>query len=183
MLEFKTIHHVDEQLWKKAGFVYHQVFDKMGAKPDKVINNMFHKGICFLHLLMKDQVIIGMSITGKLQKTKILLIDYLAVQSEYQNQGYGNQLVEYIKQWSRDMQYDSIILEVEAEKTTKNHARICFWEKCGFTLTDYIHRYIWVPEPYQAMYVILEPHSHLPKSGEELFVLIGEFHKQSFQGA
>jgi len=77
--------------------------------------------------------------------------------------------------------YDTIIIEVEADKNPENLARIYFWEKCGFILTEYVHDYIWVPEIYQAMYLPLVPDTSTLKNGKELFKFIERFHKASFQ--
>jgi RimJ/RimL family protein N-acetyltransferase len=111
-----------------------------------------------------------------------LLIDYLAVDRKLRNQGIGMQMILYIKDWAlKQKNLESIIIEVEADQNSENHKRIQFWEKSGFTLTDYIHQYIWVPEPYQAMYLKLLPDSKLPVNGEDLFKFIGHFHKASFQ--
>ena len=71
---------------------------------------------------------------------------------------------------------------MEAEKSPENQARITFWKKCGFILTNYIHKYIWVPEPYQAMYLNLQSEAAIAKSGKELFSYIVKIHKKSFQG-
>ncbi|WML44445.1 GNAT family N-acetyltransferase [Neobacillus sp. PS3-40] len=183
-MEYTTVNHWDEELWKRASFIYDQAFKEKGAKPEKVIRNMFNKDICFLHLGIENSQVIAMAITGKLKGTQALLIDYLAVHVESQNKGIGLNFMEYIKEWSRENEkFDSMIIEVESENDPENHNRILFWKNCGFTLTNYIHHYIWVPEPYQAMFVKLLPNALLPSSGEELFNYISNFHKASYQGA
>jgi ribosomal protein S18 acetylase RimI-like enzyme len=180
-VKFITIDHWDEELWKKAKVVYEEAFGKSGAKSEKIIRNMFAKGICFLHILFVDDEAVGMAITGKLKNTQALLIDYLAVRIENRKKGIGQKLLDYIKEWSQsEQQLEAIIIEVESERTLENLARIHFWQKNEFQLTDYIHHYIWVPEPYQAMYCMLEPNAKIPLNGEALFQLIIQFHKVSF---
>jgi ribosomal protein S18 acetylase RimI-like enzyme len=181
-VDCKTIEEWDEELWKRTSSIYHEAFAEKGAKPEKVIRNMFRKQLCFLHVAFVGENIIAMAISGKLKGIKALLIDYIAVKPEWRSQGIGLQMMKYIKNWAiYQGNFDSLIIEVESDSTVENHARIDFWKKCGFTLTDYIHQYIWVPEPYQSMYIKLLPEANLPENGEDLFKYIGQFHKYSFQ--
>jgi GNAT superfamily N-acetyltransferase len=181
LLEFLTIDHWDEQMWERAGHIYHEAFDRKGAKPDKVLRNMFNKGIGFLHLGLDHHNIVALAISGRIKGKSAVIIDYLAVHQDNRNKGIGGKLMNYIREWSNSEGAKSIIIEVEAERTSENLARINFWRKCGFTLTDYIHQYIWVPEPYQAMYLNLLPDAVELKNGESLFSYISQFHRQSFQ--
>jgi ribosomal protein S18 acetylase RimI-like enzyme len=180
-VKFITLDYWDEKLWEKANIVYQEAFGKSGAKSENIIRNMFAKGICILHVLLVDENAVGMAITGKLKNTHTLLIDYLAVRIDSRRHGIGKELLDYIKEWARlEQQIESVIIEVESEPTPENLARINFWEKNEFQLTDYIHHYIWVPEPYKAMYCKLEDHTKTPKNGEALFQQIIQFHKESF---
>lgn len=182
-MKFITINKWDDEFWKKANPVYQQAFGEKGAKPEKIIRNMFKKKICYLHLAIIGEDVIGMALTGKLKGSNSLLIDYLAVQKNWRNQGLGLKIMDYIKDWAVNKgNFDSMVIEVESEKLPENLARVHFWEKCGFSLTEYIHQYIWVPEPYQAMFLKLHPNAALPVKGEALFKNIGEFHKASYQG-
>jgi GNAT superfamily N-acetyltransferase len=181
-VKFITVDHWDDELWEKAKIIYEEAFGKSGAKSEKIIRNMFAKGICFLHVLFADNDAVGMAITGKLKNTNALLIDYLAVRIDNRKQGIGQRLLDYIKEWSRSQhQLEAVIIEVESEPTPENLARINFWQKNEFQLTDYIHHYIWVPEPYKAMYCKLTSNAKTPQNGEELFQLIVQFHKESFK--
>jgi GNAT superfamily N-acetyltransferase len=181
MVKFITVNHWEEQLWKKANIVYEEAFGKSGAKSEKIIRNMFDKGICYLHVLFVDDEAVGMAITGKLKNKNVLLIDYLAVRTKNRKKGIGQKLLDYIKEWSKsEQQLEAIIIEVESDPTSENLARINFWQKNKFQLTDYIHHYIWVPEPYRAMYCMLEASAKIPQNGEALFQLIVQFHKESF---
>lgn len=179
-MEFRTVDYWDEELWKKGSMIYYQAFGEHG-KSEKIIRNMFQKQICYLHVIEQDSTVIAIAITGKLKEVRALLIDYLAVKQDVRNQGIGLQFMDFLKIWClTEGRFDSMIIEVEAERTSENLARIRFWEKCGFTLTDYIKKYIWVPEPYQAMYHNLHHNAKLPSDGETLFQYIAQFHKQSF---
>ncbi|MCM3567777.1 GNAT family N-acetyltransferase [Neobacillus mesonae] len=179
-MEVKTISEWDENFWREAAPIYEQAFAGKGAKPEKIIRNMFRSGICFLHIGYAGDQAAVMAITGKLNSIHALLIDYLAVHSDYQSQGMGKEMVRHIKEWAAGM-VDGIVIEVESDQTSENLARKQFWLKCGFHLTDYIHQYIWVPEPYQAMYLELASNTNIPKDGKQLFKQIGKFHEASFK--
>jgi ribosomal protein S18 acetylase RimI-like enzyme len=183
-LEFKTINQWDEELWNQVSPIYHQAFDGKGAKPEKIICNMFRKQLCYLHIVLEKSQVVAMALTGKLQGTPALLIDYLAVHHKWQHRGIGTKMMKYIKEWSiTNGQIESLVIEVESEETPQTRARNLFWEKGGFTLTKYIHHYIWVPESYRAMFLKMVPDTNLPEKGEELFKFIEKFHKSSYQGA
>lgn len=183
-MEFTTVEQWDEELWKKWRVVYHQTFGEKGAKPEKIIRNMFRKQMCFFHIAQGESEIYAIALSGKLRGTRILLIDYLAVREKDRNRGVGRMMIDYIKSWSiTDRKFESIVIEVEAENTAENLARIQFWKKCGFMLIEYIHHYRVVPEPYQAMFLKLVPEAEVPENGEEFFTRIERFHRESFRGA
>jgi GNAT superfamily N-acetyltransferase len=182
LLEYQTIDYWNDQIWEKAENIYHQAFEAKGAKSEKVLRNMFHKGIGFLHIGWENEEVVTVAISGRIKEENSVIIDYLAVSPKDRNKGIGRQMVNYIIKYFTSLALDRIIIEVEAEKSSENQARITFWERCGFTLTDYIHQYFWVPEPYQAMYLNLHPKAVIPSSGKELFSYIGKIHKKSFQG-
>jgi len=182
-MEFNTYSHWDELLWEEVSPIYYQAFAEKGAKPKKVIYNMFKKQLCFLHIGMIEGHAAAMAITGRLHKSRALLIDYLVVHPKWRNRGLGVNFFDYIQEWALTSgDYEGLVIEVEAEESQADQQRITFWEKCGFILTDYIHQYIWVPEPYRAMYKKLKPDTELPEDGKELFMFIGQFHKSSYQG-
>jgi ribosomal protein S18 acetylase RimI-like enzyme len=182
-MEYLTVDYWDKELWNKVSSIYLEAFAEKGGKPEKIIQNMFRKNICFLHVGIENGEAAVMAITGNLDQVNALLIDYLAVHKGARGRGEGLKMMEYIKEWSiKKKTFSSHLIEVESDETPENLARITFWEKCGFTLTEYIHHYIWVPEPYRAMYHKLAPSSPLPEDGKQLFKYISQFHKQSFTG-
>jgi GNAT superfamily N-acetyltransferase len=179
-MEFKTIDRWDEELWNKAHIVYKQAFNH-GAKPEKIIRNMFDKGICYLHVAIELHEVMAMAITGIVNNGHTLLIDYLAVKEDKRGMGVGHKMLKYIEEWCKSHGWlNSIIIEAESEPTPENKERIHFWEKNGFIKTDYVHQYIWVPEPYLALYKKLSPDADLPIDGEALFQFITGFHRDSF---
>ncbi|MCM3764558.1 GNAT family N-acetyltransferase [Neobacillus niacini] len=183
-MQVKTVDSWNEELCKQVSRIYEQAFAGKGAKPEKILRNMFRKKLCFLHVGFIEDEVVAMAITGELKGIEALLIDYLAVDEGFQHRGIGLQMVEMIKDWClSDGRFNGMVIETEADMTPDNLARIQFWKKCGFTITDYVHHYIWVPETYRAMFVKLVSDSVLPDNGEQVFRFIGMFHKASYQGA
>lgn len=180
-MDFITTDCWDEAEWQKAKEIYTEAFGDHG-KPERIIRNMFEKQLCSLHIAMMGNDAAAMALTGSIQGSRILLIDYLAVRKDFRRHGIGKEFINHIEQWALlKAEYDCILLETECENTPENLDRIQFWEKCGFKLlSDYIHHYIWVPEPYMAM--VLDLHnSSIQDSGKNFFKYIEKFHKKSFR--
>jgi len=180
LMEIKTVDTWDDELWKDASSLYFEAFGDKGAKPVKIIKNMFAQGIAELHVGYKESAAVVMALTGNVSD-RVMIIDYLAVSEKEQGHGLGKQFVAYLRQKAGDQGYQKLIIEAESEETSDNRRRIRFWQSCGFLLTEYVHHYIWVPETYQAMYLPLLTGSR-KITGEELFVYINTFHRLSFRG-
>jgi GNAT superfamily N-acetyltransferase len=179
-MHIKSVSTWDVALWQDAFPLYVEAFGDKGAKPVQIIQNMFAQEIAELHVAYNESAAVGMALTGKLAKDRVLIIDYLAISKNVRNQGLGKRFVESLRQKASDEGYRQVIIETESEDTPDNKKRIRFWQSCGFVLTEYVYQYIWVPEPYQAMYL---PLSSKPSktTGEELFELINAFHRLSFR--
>jgi GNAT superfamily N-acetyltransferase len=183
MLTFRTIDHWDEGVWKLAEPVYTAAFPPSTSKKPGLIRSMLERRICYLHVAQLGGETVAMAISAIDRKYRALIIDYLAVAESARRQGVGREFLECIARWAADEQrLDGIIIEVEAEPAEQNLQRIRFWERCGFTLTDYVHTYIWVPEPYRAMYRKLSPDAKLPADGKALFRAITDFHQKAYRG-
>jgi len=174
---------LDGSCWQEALELYHEAFPN-GRKPDRIIEATFEMGIGLLHLgLNENGRVDAMAVSGIAREANALLIDYLAVRASLRGNGLGSQLVEAIAAEARERKLDGIIIEVEAGLEPEDLARIRFWERCGFTLSEYVHKYIWVPERYRAMYRSFGTNPNFPTDGEELFRHIGGFHAQAFRGS
>ncbi|MBE4907780.1 GNAT family N-acetyltransferase [Bacillus luteolus] len=176
-----TVETWDDVLWQQAKRIYNEAFGNKDAKSEKIIRNMFDRGIAQLHVMFVETRVVALAITGHLKGENSLIIDYLAVGSSYKQRGYGSNLVNYIGEWAvNEKKINRIFIEVECEETVENLERILFWKKCGFMLTNYVHRYKWVPETYKGMYLLLEGDDVTIK-GEDIFDEIGKFHRISFR--
>lgn len=180
-MEFITLEQLDDRLWPEARSVYRQAFPEHGRKSDAILSGMFARRLGFLHVLTDRSQAVAMAITGRTGGS--LLIDYLAVSEDLRGRGLGVRLLAGIRGWAAEaLGARSIIVEVEAERTERNLARIRFWQRNGFTLTDYVHHYIWVPEPYRAMVLPLagEDGTEPEPDGQALFRLITAFHRRAY---
>jgi GNAT superfamily N-acetyltransferase len=179
-LEYKTTAEWDAAVWTKAESIYQMAFPKEGRKSRAQIRRMFERKMCHLHITTDNNEVIAMALTAMDEQASILIIDYIAIRQDLRSKGYGKLLINYIKNWAETKKCRGIIVEVEAESTLENSSRVRFWEACGFRLTDYVHQYIWVPEPYQAMYLSMDKANRLPDDGEKLFHYINQFHKKAY---
>ncbi len=185
-LNFRTSTHLDKPDWPAALALYHRSFPE-GRKPDAIVAGMFAKGMSELHTATVESSgeLAAMAVTGVIPAAGLLLIDYLAVQEHLRGNGIGRLFVHYIADWARvEMRLSGMLLEAEAEPGADNERRIRFWERCGFVLTDYVHRYKWVPETYRAMYMPfgdgMSLRAQAQDGGRSLFRHIEAFHKQAF---
>ncbi|RKN85561.1 GNAT family N-acetyltransferase [Paenibacillus ginsengarvi] len=181
-MEHRLTDNWDEALWRQAEPIYNEAFPEHGRKPPSIIRRMFEKRMCTLHVASVGEEPVAMALTGLDEKTGALIIDYIAVKRSYRGEGRGREWTRLIAGWAKRVHScRGIIVEVEAEQTPDNLRRIRFWERCGFRLTAYVHRYIWVPEPYRAMYVSFDPENPLPDDGEALFRCITRFHEKAYR--
>jgi GNAT superfamily N-acetyltransferase len=180
-MDYHTTVEWNEEIWIKAEQIYYQAFPAEGRKTRAIVRRMFEKRMCQLHLATEGSVTIAMALTGINDEAHILILDYIAIRHDLRGKGYGELFINYIKKWADTTAAClGIVVEVEAEPTPENIRRIRFWEKCGFQLTEYIHHYIWVPEPYHAMYLNFNQENYLTADGEKLFHYITQFHKKAY---
>jgi GNAT superfamily N-acetyltransferase len=182
-MEYITINQWDEDLWQKTRDIYNVAFGEHATKPEKIIRNMFARGLCSLHVLMENDKVLCMALTGSLSGSSVLLLDYLAVRKDSRGHGIGKDFFNYIMEWARSQsQYKRILVEVECDETPENHARIHFWKKCGFQLLDdYKHCYKWGPQHYMAMVLHLKGKPASPLKGEDCLKYMASFHKESYK--
>ncbi|WP_178019031.1 GNAT family N-acetyltransferase [uncultured Paenibacillus sp.] len=181
---FTTITKWDKAWWDQLGPIYREAFQH-GAKPDKVLRSMLERGVASLHAGLQEGEAMAMAVTGISgeQGRKRLILDYMAVRQDQRGRGLGHLFFSHIRDYAvQDYQAEAIVIEAEAEDTETNRERLRFWIDCGFIVTPYVHQYIWVPEPYRALYLPLNERFALSDDGQSLFRDITSFHHRSFRG-
>ncbi|GGD66858.1 GNAT family N-acetyltransferase [Paenibacillus nasutitermitis] len=180
-LVLTSTENLNHELWPEARRLYHQAFPQEGRKSDAVIKRMFERRIGMLHMGQLGQQVAAMAITGISDDGRVLLIDYLTVREDLRGQGIGVAFVDAVSRWAMEEQgLEGMLIEVEADGSPVNAERVRFWGNCGFTPTEYVHSYRWVPEPYRAMYRWFKQGSDLPVDGEILFRYITGFHHKAY---
>ncbi len=173
----------NDSLWRLIGPVYREAFPH-GAKTESILRSMLDRRIAWLHAGLEDGRTLAMAVTGIVAEgtIKVLIIDYMAVRSDIRGKGVGRRFLDKIREWAqREHGVNAIIIEVEAEDTEENACRISFWEKNRFRPTAYVHKYIWVPEPYLAMVLPLNEDNAIPEDGKTLFRFITKFHEKAYR--
>ncbi|AWB43628.1 N-acetyltransferase [Paenibacillus sp. CAA11] len=186
-MELITTDVWNEELWQLAEPIYHASFEAHTRKKKEILLRMFERRMCCLHLLKKHDNPIGMAITGAVggAAARFLLIDYAAIHPDQRSRGAGQQLIRLLEEWAqRQARLDGLLIEAEIGPSAENISRMAFWTRCGFQRTEYIHHYIWVPEPYSAWYKPFDGHDQVfadqPPHGEELFRWITDFHRKAY---
>jgi len=172
----------DEARWNAVEPIYEQAFPTGGRKSREIVRRMFVRQLCQLHTMNEGTSAVGMALTGINAHAGAVLIDYIAVRQDLRGRGYGRMLLDHIKEWANGIEgCKGIVVEVESEHSEVNLRRIHFWQRNGFRLTAYVHQYIWVPEPYQAMYYNFSDANGLPEDGKALFRIITGFHEKAYR--
>ncbi|MNI52271.1 Acetyltransferase (GNAT) family protein [compost metagenome] len=182
-MELITAANWDEPLWKRVAPIYFEAFPS-GAKPEGILHSMLEREIAYLHAGLVDGQAKSMAVTGVINgdQGKRLIIDYLAVSRELRGKGAGTVFLDQITSWARQTHHvQGVIIEAESGTSESHARRIHFWQKNGFILTPYVHQYIWVPEPYQAMLKPLSAEVQVTDNGESLFRYINNFHKKAYR--
>lgn len=182
-MEFITVKDWNEALWKQAEPVYEEAFPEHGRKSRLIVKRMLEQGIGMLHIWKQGEETAAMALSGIDRSRNILVLDYIAVRKTSRGNGLGLACLDDIRRYAKEEAgCRAIVIEVEAEPSEENERRIRFWEKAGFTLTDYVKSYIWVPETYRAMFLSLDKDIQpVPDDGKEWFKSILKYHEQAYR--
>ncbi|QJC50341.1 GNAT family N-acetyltransferase [Paenibacillus albicereus] len=184
---------LDHPLWPAARSIYERSFPPHGRKPETLMRRMLERGQALVFVLAENASQerrpspAAMALAGPGGGGKALIVDYLAVDPTLRGQGIGIRLLDGVERWAAEhASASALVIETEAGGGEENEGRRHFWERAGFVAPDgYAHRYIWVPEPYAAMYRPLpgrEADLIPPPSGRQLFRWIEGFHARAYRG-
>lgn len=132
MLQIKEFHgDIEEEYCNLQNY-----FPPFEIFPFDVIANAYkNSNYIIFHLYKKDQLV-GFAHLVKTENT--IILSYLAIKLEFQNQGLGSYFVRELKKWFSN--YDSMLIEVEKEdfKNPVTSSRIKFYQKLGFSRVENI---------------------------------------------
>ncbi len=145
-MEFLQISQSDKVRWEKVWELYEQSFPiaerrKIGDHIRACNDPQF-----FPLSAWEGNTLIGILFFWEWDSYRYL--EYLAVNPELQGQGYGSQLLSYL----RDTEH-TIILEIDPLSNEMSVRRLQFYERAGFTLTPY--RFMHLPYRLEAQSIEL----------------------------
>lgn len=158
-MNFLILEPWNEAEWRRAEPIYDDAFPPEGRKTSAMIRKIVDTRAGFVVVGAEADRPVAVAIVGKLPDLDALLIDYVAVSAAERGRGYGREMIEHLAERAGTLGCRGLVIEVEAERNEANDGRKKFWTSVGFRLTDYVHRYRWVPETYQAMYRELPQHA------------------------
>ena len=180
-MEHQVYTEWDEAQWTSVLPIFDEAFGQYGRKPDAVVQSMVKTGLGVIHTAHVGNRVVAMALTGRLPEIDALLIDYLAVDEHQRNNSIGSQFLSFILEWAKNtLDVSLAVVEVQANGDDAA-AAVGFWRKNGFNVTPYVHQYVWVPEPYSAMYRTLTQPAYSPVDGRDLFTHISRFHGLSYR--
>ncbi|MEJ8307167.1 GNAT family N-acetyltransferase [Saccharibacillus sacchari] len=186
-LELRTSAEWNDALWAQIFPIYSASFPAHIRKPERIVRDMLNVMDAFLHVGLSEGVPCSMAVTGLSSDKRLLIVDYLAVSPGFRQRGAGKQTTDALADWARETYgVSGLLLEAEVDNSKESRDRQRFWERCGFESTEYVHRYVWVPEKYRAMLLDLQSDTErsaepLSRDGKQLFRQIEAFHKLSFK--
>ncbi|QHT61453.1 GNAT family N-acetyltransferase [Paenibacillus lycopersici] len=183
-MEYRAYGQWDEEAWSAAEPIYKEAFPEHGRKNKAIVRRMLDRGISNLHVWRSGREPAAMALTAYDARTRLLVIDYIAVRRSMRRSGVGRRCIDDIRGWAIRTMPDcrGLVIEVEAEENETNAERIRFWQRIGFRLTGYVHAYIWVPETYRAMYWPFEEVEPVLKDdGKSLFKAITRYHERAYR--
>ncbi|MDR0266810.1 GNAT family N-acetyltransferase [Paenibacillus sp.] len=183
-MRYQVTDEWNEEMWLQAEPIYQEGFPEHGRKNRTIIMRMFERNLCALHVWYDHTKAVAMALTGMDPKMNMLIIDYIAVCGCERGKGLGLACLGDMERWAESRNCRGIVIEAEADPSEENARRIAFWKKAGFTLTDYVHTYIWVPETYRAMYLNLDAENPVRpvEQGKNLFQAILRHHEKAYRG-
>lgn len=148
------IESVDMKEFKKTIYPkYKEMFPKRERRPLINLNRTYKKGYTNIMKIINDNTFVGFAILEVLPDSKYIWLDYFAILDEYQNKGYGTNVIKLLKEQFKN--YNAIFIEIEKEGLgDSNEAnelrsrRANFYKKLGFIKLRYdleLYKVIYTP--------------------------------------
>jgi ribosomal protein S18 acetylase RimI-like enzyme len=167
--------------------LYHEAFPSNERHPDEVILQRIKSGESFLYVAeIKDQLV-GFALLHDLTVVPFILLDYLAVQKNLRCQGYGSELLRFVREkcWKEDT---TLLVEAEDPDFGDNRGerlrRINFYQRNGGWMLPKIN-YLLPPLdntiPTEMKLIVFKGDNPVELYKEQLYELITALYKQLYK--
>jgi ribosomal protein S18 acetylase RimI-like enzyme len=140
-VKFQEILSVKNNYFKQAMLIYDEAFPSNEKHPIDLIQNRIINGHSKLYVGIIDGEVVCMSLIWNFNDLEFVLLDYMAVSSNYRNNNLGSQLFQFLSNRVRKLN-KYMIIEVEnylfGSNTLERKRRINFYFKNGaYILEDF----------------------------------------------
>ncbi len=141
LVKFQEILSVKNNYFKQAMLIYDEAFPSNEKHPIDLIQNRIINGHSKLFVGIIDGEVVCMSLIWNFNDLEFVLLDYMAVSSNYRNNNLGSQLFQFLSNRVRKLN-KYMIIEVEnylfGSNTLERKRRINFYFKNGaYILEDF----------------------------------------------
>ena len=141
LVKFQEILSVKNNYFKQAMLIYDEAFPSNEKHPIDLIQNRITNGHSKLFVGIIDGEVVCMSLIWNFNDLEFVLLDYMAVSSNYRNNNLGSQLFQFLSKRVRKLN-KYMIIEVEnylfGSNTLERKRRINFYFKNGaYILEDF----------------------------------------------
>ena len=141
LVKFQEILSVKNNYFKQAMLIYDEAFPSNEKHPIDLIQNRITNGHSKLFVGIIDGEVVCMSLIWNFNDLEFVLLDYMAVSSNYRNNNLGSQLFQFLSNRVRKLN-KYMIIEVEnylfGSNTLERKRRINFYFKNGaYILEDF----------------------------------------------
>ena len=141
LVKFQEILSVKNNYFKQAMLIYDEAFPSNEKHPIDLIQNRIINGHSKLYVGIIDGEVVCMSLIWNFNDLEFVLLDYMAVSSNYRNNNLGSQLFQFLSNRVRKLN-KYMIIEVEnylfGSNTLERKRRINFYFKNGaYILEDF----------------------------------------------
>lgn len=127
---------------------YLELFPEEERKSLKILKKLYKKKLLKFLKIMDQNINVGFIIYEVVDNNPYVWLDYFAIFSDYQNQGYGSKIIPFLNNFFSN--YDAIYGEVEKMGLGKNEQenkererRVSFYKRLGFTFFEDCDLNLW----------------------------------------
>lgn len=167
--------------------LYHEAFPSNERHPDEVILQRIKSGESFLYVAETKNQFAGFALLHDLTVVPFILLDYLAVHKDLRCQGYGSELLRFVREKCRKAD-TSLLVEAEdpdfGDNRDERLRRIHFYQRNGGRMIPKIN-YLLPPLdqtfPTEMKLMAFKNDNQVELKKEQLFALVTALYKQLYK--